>query len=144
MGHAEQGRERAHDEPGGAPVSGTRRGGQVVGYVLVSGVVYQLDGILRRHRVRNRWMRISVPPDAVPGCRSRWPAFYSASGLPGHEVIDAARALKIQHESLERLRTFDARTTAPTIRTVQPFERSHPCPGKDDHFEGRMGWRDAG
>jgi len=79
---------------------------QVAVLVLVRGVVYRL---LDRSRFplsnpKPKYYRQSVPPDATPGRRSKWPAAYLIRRLPAHDVIDEAEAREVMDESMIRWR----------------------------------------
>jgi hypothetical protein len=67
-------------------------------FVLVRGVVYS-----RRAGWDGDWHRASMPPDATPGIRSKWPPKYTPSRLPKHEVVGKERAKELIDASLTRL-----------------------------------------
>ena len=74
--------------------------------VLVRGVVYRL---LDRSRFplsnpKPRYYRQSVPPDATPGKRSKWPAAYAVNRLPAHEAIDEVGAREVMDAAMVRWR----------------------------------------
>ncbi len=75
--------------------------------VLVRGVVYKLMN--RSHLPLSRpnfeYIRMSVPPDAMPSKRSRWPYSYTTHRLPAHEVIDQATATAVIDSAMARWRT---------------------------------------
>lgn len=75
--------------------------------VLVRGVVYRL---LDRSRFplsnpKPKYYRQSVPPDATPGKRSKWPAAYATNRLPAHEVIDEEKAREVMDAAMSRWRS---------------------------------------
>jgi hypothetical protein len=78
--------------------------------VLVRGVVYKLLDMspFPISRPRPKYYRQSVPPDATPGKRSKWPAAYLPHRLPEHEVIDEESARETIDASMARWRkTFE-------------------------------------
>lgn len=75
--------------------------------VLVRGVVYRL---LDRSRFplsnpKPKYYRQSVPPDATPGKRSKWPAAYAINRLPAHEAIDEIRAREVMDAAMSHWRS---------------------------------------
>lgn len=70
-------------------------------HILIKGTVYALSAPTP-HCENFSYLRISVPPDAVPGRRSSARMRYLASSLPPYEVITPERAKEIQAESLAR------------------------------------------
>lgn len=82
--------------------------------VLVSGVVYRLLDRSPRplSNPKPKYYRQSVPPDATPGKRSKWPAAYAPHRLPEHEVIDEATAAEVAEASLAFLRAGSSRLTS--------------------------------
>lgn len=71
-------------------------------FVLVRGVAY------RRLRKPRGWAeyyyrRISVPPDATPGKKSKWPASYSVDKLPAHEVVTKEEATMLSRSTAAAL-----------------------------------------
>jgi hypothetical protein len=75
-------------------------------FVLVRGVVYRLLNLSARPITNPtpKYYRRSVPPDATPGKRSKWPAAYLPHRLPTHEAVDEARAREVIEASMGRLR----------------------------------------
>lgn len=75
-------------------------------FVLVRGVVYRLLNLSARPitNPHPKYYRRSVPPDATPGKRSKWPAAYLPHRLPAHKVVDGARAREVIEASMGRLR----------------------------------------
>ena len=75
--------------------------------VLVRGVVYRL---LDRSRFplsnpKPKYYRQSVPPDATPGKRSKWPAAYAINRLPAHEAIEEIRAREVMDAAMSHWRS---------------------------------------
>lgn len=79
--------------------------------VLVRGVVYKLLDYspFPLSKPCPKYYRRSVPPDATPGKRSKWPAAYPVHRLPVHEVIDEAKAREVMDLGMVRWRAaFEA------------------------------------
>lgn len=74
--------------------------------VSVRGVVYRLLNRSNLPISKPNWkyIRQSVPPDATPGQRSKWPYSYTVRRLPAHEVIDEATAREVIDASVARWR----------------------------------------
>jgi hypothetical protein len=72
-------------------------------FVLVRGVAYRKVRRMRRRDVEEFYLRASVPPDATPGKRSKWPVTYRPHKLPEHEVVDDTRVREVAKASLIRL-----------------------------------------
>ncbi len=74
--------------------------------VLVRGVVYKLQNRSNFpiSKPKFKYYRASVPPDATPGTRSKWPAAYAVNRLPAHEVIDEAKAREVMDAAMNRWR----------------------------------------
>ena len=75
-------------------------------FVLVRGVVYRRLDLSARplSNPKPKYYRRSVPPDATPGKRSKWPAAYAEHRLPEHEPIDEATAREVIEASMGRVR----------------------------------------
>ncbi|GAA0493718.1 hypothetical protein Ade02nite_21240 [Paractinoplanes deccanensis] len=75
--------------------------------VLVRGVVYKLlnRSNLPISKPKFKYYRMSVPPDAMPSVRSKWPAAYAVNRLPAHEVIDEAKAREVVDAAMNRWRS---------------------------------------
>lgn len=70
-------------------------------HVLVEGTVYKRTA-LELKRYEQVWLRVSVPPSAVPGKRCRMKAYYEVGRLPaGAVVISEEEAKRIGPVSLE-------------------------------------------
>jgi hypothetical protein len=90
-------------------------------YVLVKNeVVYRLARPMRV-REEHRYVRMSVPPDVVPGTRSKFRPTYRPGRLPEHIPVDLDEANRIVHASLC---DFETRLAAEKARTaIDPPQR---------------------
>lgn len=69
--------------------------------ILIDGVVYRLCLVDTRNSVQWEYRRVSVPPDAVPGKRTKTRQSYMPDRLPEHEEISPERAREIVAASLK-------------------------------------------
>lgn len=69
--------------------------------ILINGVVYRRYLMDTRRGAEWEYRRQSVPPDAVPGKRSRTRQSYKLHELPEHEPITVERAKEICAASVE-------------------------------------------
>ncbi len=70
-------------------------------YALVQGVAYKRSLQDTRRSAEWVYVRISVPPDAVPGKKSKFKAVFREHQLPAHEVISREQATELSRTSVE-------------------------------------------